>query len=268
MRQRADHWNKLTDPAISWQIRADFLRHPVDGNLSGEDANILLNLLSHRPDARDAESWWVVTNEIMVRLATNNAACPRFAATLLSIIQDSGSPEVLRDYAIQHLGQWINPNEKDLATVPRDSETVGRILGALVAVVRDPSLADTSIPGTTLMVFSDLKSKGFAHPAFLTGITGLQDWITGVIRGDLPVNMITRTSAINAAGQLALRDQLPAIRALAFSSASAPTIRLNAIAALGGLGNSEDLPELKKIAGSSSRFRPAALAAYRRISSL
>ena len=259
-------WKNLTDPAIHWQIRVAMLRREKDQDLSAEDAAALLDLLAYRPDSRAAESWWVVANEIMQRLAVRDMGGVRYPGTLLAIIQDAVAPEVLRDYAIQHLGQWIYPAGNASAAAARDAKTVAHILESLVATVRDPSLAHTSLPGTTLRVFADLKGRSFAPPLMQSALAALGDWFGGVISGDIQVSLITRTSAINAAGMLDMSEHLSAIRSLAYSSSGDPSIRLNAIAALGYLGCTDDLPQLEKIAGSSSRFRAAALTASRHIS--
>jgi len=68
--------------------------------------------------------------------------------------------EILRDYAVQHLGMWVtprgkklgHPSETDPVLVKRTTETFGRI-------VTDSSLGHTSIPGTTLMTLVDMRGE-------------------------------------------------------------------------------------------------------------
>ncbi len=252
-------WKSLTDPSIRWQVRVDLLRRLDKETLSETDVDALYSLLEHRPLSGQAENWWVVVNEIMEQMRLQAIGRDRYSKTLLVIIRDPFAPEVLRDYTIQHLGQWISPRGEDIG-VPHEEDPV-LVRKAVVAIsntVRDASLAHSSIPGTALNVLIDVREGGIEPKIIKKAMDELEPWFSKVIPDRISISSINRAEAISAVACLGRRKYSPIIRELAFSKEGDPTLRLRSIAALGYLGEESDMESLRGIVLSGSPLRHAA----------
>lgn len=256
---------KLTDPSIRWQVRVDQLKRAE--TFSEAEVDELFALLAYRPNLLQAEPWWVVANEIMEQLRQRGVQPDRFAKEMLSIAGDANAPEVLRDYAVQHLslalGSMSSGDEMELTA--EQTTRASDSLATLTELVRDPALSASTIPGTTLTAIADLHARTPELPGLSATLETLQPWFGKVIAGETRAAPITRATAINTAGLLGFQDLLPAIRTLASDEATSPTLRLNAISALGQLGTTEDQATLQQLANSSGPLRFAAQSALRRI---
>lgn len=257
---------KITDTSIRWEIRVDILRRLDADSLTGEEIDSLYSLLTHTPKPGQEGSWWVTVNEIMEQMRKQGIGADRYTPVMLSIIRDSDAPEVLRDYAVQHLGQWVTPRGAEQGVLSEPSpQLVHETAETLGKIITDATLAHTSIPGTTLMVIADMKSGGVPEATLAPVIDSLQPWFTSTISGKNDLPKITRISAINAVSILGIEEHAPAIRQLAESDTTDASIRLNSIAALGNIGTASDLTTLQAIATSTARYRYAAKAAYKKL---
>ncbi len=266
---RDSRFQSLTDPSVRWQVRVDMLRRLDAGSLGQEDINTLYSLLKFQPAADQEENWWVVVNEIMEQMRLQAIAPERYANELLAIIRNPSAPDVLRDYAVQHLGRWCSPRGAKLGhPSERNPAIVRETVDTFAALVTDPSIAHTSIPGTTLMLLVDMKGGGVPEEIINPAIKTLEPWFATTITGNNNTGKITRISAINAIGMLALETFRPDIRSLATNESVDPSIRLNSIAALGQIGEPSDLAALQAIATSDSRLRFAAQAAFRNLTAI
>lgn len=258
--------DKITDTSIRWELRRDILLRMDADSLTADEIDSLYDLLTHSPQPGQEENWWVVVNEIMEQLRKQGIGKDRYTSSMLSIIRDIDAPEVLRDYAVQHLSQWVTPRAGIIETPSEsDPQRVEEVATTLGAVITDTTLAHTSIPGTTLMALIDMKSGGVSDTTLSPVIDSLQPWFSSTIAGENDVNKITRISAINAVGMLQLQQHSAIVRQLAHSDDTDASIRLNSIAALGSIGSSDDLSVLKAIATSDTRYRHAAKSAINKL---
>ncbi len=259
--------SRITDSSLRYEVRVDALRRLDAKSLTPQEIDTLYTLLNHTPKAGHEESWWVVVNEIMEQMRKQAIAPERYTPAMLAIIRDENAPEVLRDYAIQHLGQWVTPrgaeqgypSEENPQLVQETARTLGR-------TITDATIAHTSIPGTTLMVMVDMLHGGVPEPILTPILTSLQPWFQNTISGVNNTAKITRISAINAIAMLDLQEHSPSIRKLAESDQTDPSIRLNSIAALGRIGQAKDLDFLQSIASGDTKYRHAAKAALTKLS--
>lgn len=221
----------------------------------------------------------------MEQLRRQHIAPDRYPQALLAILQDPTAPEVLRDYAVQHLGHWLSPRIESTqpnvfladpteptepnaispsSPLQHDSAFLQRTLTKLNTLIADPDLAHTSIPGTTLMLLVDLHEGGPSTPqgqALAATLSELQPWFRSALQPGDHVSQVTRLSAVNAIAMLGLTEHRPAIRQYARDPATEPSLRLGSIAALGPLGQETDLASLQTLADGSSKYRFAATAA-------
>ena len=261
---------KITDSSIRWQVRVDMLRRLDADSLSDSDVDTLYGLLKKKPEVGQEENWWVVVNEIMEQMRLQGIGVDRYSEELLSIITDSEGDEVLRDYAVQHLGQWVTPRgsklgapyEQDVSKIQQTVETFGNL-------ITDGSLAHTSIPGTTLMLLVDMHGhddkSGVSSEILNPVIESLNPWMDSVISGNMQINKSLRISAINTVGMLGEAQHVQIIRQLAKSEDTDASIRLNSIAALGMIGDASDIESLKQLVDSGGKYHHAAKAAYKKL---
>lgn len=259
---QVSEFESLIDSSIAWRLRVDRLRNIEVNNLGQEDINALYELLNHQPVLGQEESWWVVVNEIMEQLRLNAIAPDRYSKEMLAIIRSPAAPEVLRDYAVQHLGQWVTPRGSELGRPSEQNpELVRETAETLVHLVTDPKIGHTTIPGTTLMVLVDMKSGGFPDGILSPALEELHPWFEATINGKNNTKNITRISAINSIGMLGLENFRDDVRTLVSNDAEDASIRLSSIAALGQIGEQSDLEVLQVIAHSDSKFSYAAKSA-------
>jgi len=280
-------FSRLTDNSLRWQVRVDMLRNMSTQRLTPRDKEVLFELLAHVPAEGTEEDWWVILNEIMDQLQRQQIDPERYPVEMLALIQEPGRHEIVRDYGIQHLGQWaiasavslpISPaeSEEELVTEKEASSTIHQqYLPSLVETFTDliqaTDLAHTSIPGTTLNVLFDMRSRGVDQDLIASAVTQLAPWFAQAIEKELSLtalhnaNLVTRVSAISSIGDFELSEFTPQIRQLAHTREVDSNIRLNALAALGQLGTESDVAPLQSLAGSSSKFRFAAQTALKKI---
>jgi len=259
-------FTKLTDNSVRWELRVDMLRRMEASQLGRKDVETLFELLHHQPDPGNEEHWWVVVNEIMEQMRLQAIGSDRYGREMLAIVRDADAPEVLRDYAVQHLGQWVtprgaalgHPHEQDTAITREAAETF-----AMLAM--DPSIEHTSVPGTALMLLVDMNSGGVDEEIINPVIESLQPWFAATLDGRNQTGKITRISAINAIGMLELETFHPDILAMATDENADPNLRLNSVAVLGQIGGVSDITTLETIAATDNRYYHAARAALEKI---
>ena len=254
-------FNFLVDPAISYQEKAEKLRSSRH-RLSGEDVEYLYTLYDHNPEERNQDEWWAVLNEVMDTLR-HVAEREEYTLRMLELINSEELHEVVRDYAIQHLGLACFPEENE---VPLEVAVVDSILQNFVDIILDRDNSHTSLPGTTLNILGHM-NEGNSHSELLPPyIKDLEPWLSQSLTDEHSLSLPTRVDAINSIGNFQLTNLTPAVRSLATDPQQNPTVRLNALAALGSLGDSQDILTLSEIAESPSKFRFAAQAALKKIS--
>jgi len=176
------------------------------------------------------------------------------SSTLLGILHDTKQPDVLRDYSVQHLATWINPrsHQGNSATPAPSPEVTDKVLDALVTAATDPTLENSSIPGTTLMMFINLTHT--SNPLDCTAaVDKLKPWLSAALEDGSKLSNPVRVSAIGAAGILDPEQFRPAIRRIAYQENGQSSLQLPAIATLGQSGEVDDIEKLQNVA----RAQPA-----------
>lgn len=254
-------WTALTRDTLPVYERLEIARS-ISPTLGDDDIATLFSALSHTPRAGGADDWYLVLNEIMEQMRRHGVAADRYAEALGAIIMDPDRPEVVRDYAIQHLALWIAPADSERFPHESDPETVAASLGQMKSVIRDESLVSTSIPGTALLALTDITPR---IPATAAIWEDLAPYLNGVISGKTGVPSFTRIAAMQAVSRTAQDRYLPVIRTLAEEESGDPSVRLSSIASLGVYGSLEDRPLLETLAASGGRYSYAARSALKRL---
>lgn len=251
----------LSDYTVSEKVRLDVARR-IDSDLSSKDVDYLYQLLRYKPEGDDPH-WWVVLNEIMQQMAAKKVGADRYPAELMSVIRDKSLDQVARDYAVQHLSVWAASNGKNVAPDSPKAMEVKQALDSIAAVISDPALQGTSIPGTAIMT---LTSASESLPDEMTDHVWqrVDPVLTSMINGDVSTPLGTRTSVVQAVAMRGSQAHLPLIQALARDEKAEPSMRLTSIAALGLYRSGEDREYLESVANGSTRFRFAAQAALKK----
>ena len=199
----------------------------------------------------------------MEQMRKKGVAADRLGPALTALVVDPTQLEVVRDYAIQHLSQWIAPPSVDTPG-EKSPQHISTALQAIAATVTDPSIAHTSIPGTALMVLTANNEYLFEE---LTAPIWqkLDPTLSAILKGETHGSLSTRTSIIQSVALRGSQTHLPLIRSFALDEDANPSLRLSSIAALGIYRSVEDRDYLQSIAGGSSRYRYAARTALKRL---
>ena len=255
----------LTDLGQPYEVRINLLRTILATECSEPEIRYLYQLLAQgAPKAEVPEHGFVITNAIMGQLLSHETDASRFAEKFTALITDGRQPEVVRDYAVQYLASWLNPRPAQATKVlaAPSPEITAQILKSLVSAATDPSLGQTTIPGTTLMMLVELTRTGSGVDCRESIVT-LRPWLGQALADGSTLSQSVRVSAVIAAGVLAPDEFRPTLRKIAYRSGGATVLQLPALAGLGQSGEATDLPQLQKIAATQPALAYAAADASR-----
>lgn len=256
-------WDTLTRDDLPRHQRLEIARH-ISASHDSADAGTLFAALDHIPRSGAEEDWFVILNEIMEQMRRNGLGADQYSTRLGEIAADSSRPEVVRDYAIQHLALWIAPGNPAMVPHEENSELVDQSIRHIAAVIQDPTVSHTSISGTALLALADI-SANLPRESASAAWDSLEPYLNGVILGETPSHLSTRVSAIQAVALTRQPQYLPMIREFATSETTEPSIRLSSIAALGVYSRREDTLLLKNLASGDNFYNHAANSALRRL---
>jgi hypothetical protein len=249
----------MSDESLHWEERIKAVRDLPD-SLSQASLARLFAYLQEPPES-GRESWYLVCNEIMETLRKRNLAPETYTPTLLGIIQSSAFDPVIRDYAVQHLCQWISgidPSARE--THPAQASTA---FEALSQECLKPENGEFTLTGTTLNALLDAVLNGtedFTRKRLSLASLALQL----VNQSDGSVSTLNRATALQVAARLKL-GEIPALcRKLALDSQVAPNLRFSSIAALGEVGGEQDIELLQSFVNDET-YKFAASAALNRV---
>lgn len=254
-------WASLTNHTLSTDVRLDLARS-IDTDLNSTEIDLLLASFTHTPPHHSREQWWLVLNEIMEQMRKKGVASDRLGPALTALVRDPSQPEVVRDYAVQHLSQWIAPPTPDTPS-ETSPEAITAALQSIAATITDPSITHTSIPGTALMA---LTAVDLPEDTIIPVWRKLDPSLSAILKGETYGSLATKTTIIQSA---ALRDSeihLPLIQVFARDEQMNPSMRLSSIAALGIYRSETDRDYLTSMATGSTRYRYAAQSALKKLS--
>jgi len=247
------HFTYLTDSSIPWQKRVEKLRSLDAANLSQTELDQLYLLLDHQTQGQTPRQWWVVLNEVMEQIRKQAIKRDQITDTFSNILTDPARDDLTRDYAAQHLAQWISSGHPNLP-YEEDPAKRNQALDTLTQQVTDPTLQDTSIPGTILNGLLDITRQGLDTTSHWDNLT---PWLEETITNPNGQNLPLRTTAINTIGELKKQEFYPQIKSLATDETQDFGIRLTSVAALGHLMQDSDIQLLQDLAQNEGRLRYA-----------
>lgn len=256
--RQAPELARITDSTLHWEERIHAVRAmPEKPEQSSVDS--LFSYLSTPPDG-DKENHYLVCNEIMEVLRKLNHSPELYSRQLSDLIASPSADPVIRDYAAQHLAQWISgitpeATEPDSAQIPAAVET-------MLKEASRPENAQLTLPGTIFHALTD---------AVLNGSQSMEVHRDAVISqamqvlGDPSFSTVIRSSALQAAARLGTPELREHCLQFAGNSQNPPDLRLSAIAALGQVGEQNDATLLKTLT-ADPEYRYAATAALQSLS--
>ena len=257
----------LGDPRNNPDQLVAELRQLDARTLSEGDVDSLYAYLTDRPGVARTEEWWYTLNEIMEQIRLQAIAPERIVPTFLSILLDPNQAEVPRDYALQHLAQWITPNPEGL-DLPHEQnpELIRKAIYGIIRIIPEPALGRSTIPGTGLTMLNLMQDAPFADQLLRPSLRHLEPWVKRTVLGqNSDASEILRGEAIQTVGDFLLDEHAHYLRELASDRSSSTYLRLRAISALGDLGHPDDRTSLLKLAQSPGPLRDAAISALGRI---
>lgn len=249
----------LADSGSHWEERVKAVRD-LPPRLDAATVEGLFAFLQGPPAAARNE-WYLVCNEIMEVLRKRELAPGIYTSNNLALIQSPAADPVIRDYAVQHLVQWISGI--DPGACEQDPARAAAAFETLCVEAKNPANGDLTLAGTTLNGLAD---------AVINGNAVMRQQRTAVGRlameildsPNVSVSNVNRATAIQVAARLEVAELPERCRSLARDPQVAGDLRLSAIAALGLVGGEDDRAFLQSFV-SDETFKFAAAAAVERV---
>lgn len=178
------------------------------------------------PAGSDPGRFYALKNDVMDRLWNGGAAKGDVLSLLAALYQNRQQDDVVRDYAVQHLGQWYQEAPDKMA--------VEKILRAALTETQN------SIAGSALLALSRLSET---HPEL--DRSGIANTALKYASSD-EVGNLTRLTALQVCSEMGIEAVVPAAERLAQPGVEMP-IRISAIAVLGHLGGVAAVSQLEKL---------------------
>jgi len=257
---QTERLSPVRNPELNWRQQIGAVAG-LKAPLAPEELEFLLAELRLVPADHEAEKQWVVQNEIMEVLREKGMAPDRLTPELVALIRDASISEVTRDYAVQHLAQWLFPQ---LPGVPKENDAQRRAEGldALIVAASDPVLNRGTIQGTALNVLMGIFAQ--LPPEEAGKLWGrLEPVVIAEVAAPTQNDIARKSTAIRVAGLRKTAACYDVIRRLATDESEHPALRLSAVASLGRYGHPQDQEILTELSRSAGPLQPAALTALR-----
>jgi hypothetical protein len=251
--------NVLADCGLHWEERVKAVRElPLE--LAPATVEDLFAFLQSPPSAARNE-WYMVCNEIMEVLRKRDLAPGIYTSNHLALIQSPTADPVIRDYAAQHLVQWISGI--DPGASEQDPARAAAAFEALCVEAGNPANGHLTLAGTTLNGLADAVINGnsvMRRERAAVGRLAMEI----LDSPNVSVSNVNRATAIQVAARLNVTELPERCRSLARDPQVAVDLRLSSIAALGLVGGEDDRALLQSFV-SDETFKFAAAAAVERV---
>ena len=247
-----------TDSPLATEKRADLLRR-FAASPSPAEADLLLEFLASRcPPKMPLGSFALLFNEAanLLERQQDDALLSPYGKVLATVARDTGKPEILRDYAIQHLRVvWAKS-----AGIPPLRASVEDTFWSMSSGSGHPAAA--SLLSLHLLGTPDFPPDPATPYAIATARITAR---TLELLGDPSAPSGTRMTAARIAGERGIRQARDPLLALARNPGQPVAARLAAVAAFARLATASDLPALRSLGASSPELHAAVTSASARI---
>jgi hypothetical protein len=224
--------------------------YALGDRLTQDDRLCLLSSITNEPLPGISEGeWHSLANDIMMVLRWQKPYMPEYTEHLIALWENVSINPTLRDYALQHLREWVSDGDSRSVHEERPDH-LARINATFVAAVSaNGRLFDrqSTTTGTALL----------ALDAWLQGEASLSlpnqksytaaDFQKRLIElaSDASIHRGTRATALQLCSHRRLSEVLPLARTLLASVEAEAIMKISAISLLGTLGNDSDLTFLR-----------------------
>ena len=231
----------------------------LDHDIPCQEQSALLSWITGpKPDGISDAKWLHIVNEVMDKLCHQHQPLPELGETLSSIVRNPAKIPGVRDYALQHLVDWLTPTAtgEPFETNPTKREAIIKTL------IQAASETTENLAGTALLALH-LTLEG-SHRSGIAENTPTEKQqpssFTATILRPLAVNLATTADATDGARETALQvcaeqgfnEILPKAREIATNTAFRDSLRLSAIAVIGQIGVPGDKLLLEQLTKTAS----------------
>jgi hypothetical protein len=250
----------LSEEARPLNDRLDALRL-AGFSLPQGDRMALLRSLSEpkRPGLCD-DDWFTLANDIMQLLRNQQPAMPEITPALLGLWNDSQQDPTIRDYALQHLREWVSDYDVRSAheTNPTQIKEIQKTFLSAIDLENPNYNPHSTTLGTALLALHEWHQQDHPHAMWRTGVSPVSadghparsrpqaeatpsfDQRLIAILADPTVHRGTRATALQIAAQRKMTNALPVARQILNHVESDMILRLAAINFLGSNGSNAD----------------------------
>lgn len=244
----------LSVESVPFVERHRHLRAIGDHLPQADRLRMLHAIVNEPPNGLVSATWHSLANDIMGILRHQKPFMPEYTDHLIGLWHDLELDPTLRDYALQHLREWVADGDsrtvheerpEKLALIHRtfleaatpghpsfdpQSTTIGTILLALNEWTPGATAKQPSQPGQSAQI-GDLDSADFES-------------LLLQFSADASVHRGIRTTALQLCARREIREALPTARSILADPAADAILRIAAISCLGELGTADDLDRL------------------------
>lgn len=231
---------RISDTGIHWEERIAAVRE-LPTHLGQASLDFLFAYLSEPFDEHE-ENRYLVCNEIMEILRKRSLAPELYTEKLNALIANPKADPIMRDYAAQHLAQWISGISPE-ATEP-DPARIPAALATMLQASTNTEHGQLTLPGTIFQSLADAVINGSEE--MKQHSAAIAEQALQVIQ-DSSFSTLNRSSALQAAARLRAKGIREISLAFAENTALPADLRLSAIAALGQAGSRADTAFLQSL---------------------
>lgn len=226
--------------------------HALGRNVPQQEQIALIAWINGPKPANFSDSiWHFLVNEVMDNLCRQNHPLPSWSDVLIGIARGKANDPTLRDYAVQHMVDWIQP-----VNLGEPCETDPQKRQAMILTMLDAArqtwegISGTAVLGLHIILQGRQRSQQQNDPSVQLPLP-----LTGEQLRPLAINLAAakdgaptaRTTAFQVCAERGFKEALSAARTTAIDQNQPTSLRISAIAAIGQLGNDEDELLLQKL---------------------
>lgn len=229
--------------------------HSLGKNVPEQEQRALVAwICSPKPMHISDRKWHYLVNEVMDSLCQQSRPLSSLTDILIGIVYDKSKGIVVRDYAIQHFVNWIQPSYPNYSCETNPGKRKDIISTMVDAAGQSKeSFSGTALEGLHLILLKrQQQNQEYDLLPLPFSVEELHEVGVALATGD-EVTDLARITALQVCAQRGFSEILPCARTIASNAAKPSSLRLSAIAAIGQLGTSEDLSLLENIQSEHNR---------------
>lgn len=230
----------LSTESMSLADRSAILSTIGDHLADADLAALLAAITNAPPNGLSEGEWHSLADGIFRTLRRQQTPVPQYTDHLLGLWRDRNLSATLRDYALQHLREWIADHDVRSSHEERP-EKIALIVRTFIDAVTpgDPDCDPQSTTTGTALLALDEWAHATPPPAGLDPDEVRKLLLTHAASPESHRGV--RSTALQLCASRGMEDALPVARDILRNPSSGAILRMSAIATLGTLGTPDDL---------------------------